>query len=475
MLRAISTCCVVPGLVIATAASHLIGFPSRAAAAAAPDGFIVVDSLDALRGYAKQDRVKVRLKPGTYTLDRATSRHFIAITGNDSRWDLRGVTLRIDTRLFRQTYARTEAGSSFYCVFSLTGDRIEFAGVTTENFGDLPGLQGKNKIFSITGSDVVLREVDLTTSGSSPWGYGSLFGIGGGDVRKMNGIRVGWPARNVHLLRCRVHMRAMGHAIFVQGATNTRITDCQVDGLLRPTNEILAQTAGYAFERSFRTRSRNYSEGVTVGRDGRILPDEMIALSEDGIRLYPEGGGGRSTGSTTIENCTVIRMRRGICTGLGPAADRVINCEVRECVAAGFNTGSGDTLQDCRADARYAEALCLPYMNSYRAEIDLEILDSRDGLANDLVAVINGHQHHVRLRTSDAVHVPPAMTIEIATQRGYAFYQRREPVAQGIRLANETPAGVVLNQTATENEITSRGEVRDQSGPAGQNTVRRLP
>ena len=62
----------------------------------------------------------------------------------------------------------------------------------------------------------------------------------------MNGIRVGYPSKGSKLINCRVHMRAMGHAIFVQGAEDTLIEDCHVDGLLRPTNEILAETSGLA-------------------------------------------------------------------------------------------------------------------------------------------------------------------------------------------------------------------------------------
>jgi hypothetical protein len=459
---------------LAVAGAWLGARADAAEPAAAADGFTEVASLPALLRYVREDGVRIRLRPGTYTLDHATSRHFIEITARDSHWDLRGVTLRIDTRLFRQFGPTRGQASSFYCVFSLTGDRIHFQGVRTENFGDLPGLQGKNKIFNITGSDVVLRDIEVTTSGSSPWGHGSLFGISGGDVRKMNGIRVGWPARNVQLISCRVHMRAMGHGIFVQGAVDTRITDCHVDGLLRPTNEILAERSGYAFDRGFRTPGQNYSEGVTIGADGRILPDEMIALSEDGIRLYPEGGRGHPTGSTTIENCTVFQMRRGICTGLGPAADRVINCEVRACVAAGFNAGSGDVLQHCRAAARYAEALCLPYIGSRGAQVELEILDSRHGLANDLVAVINGQGHRVALHTRDPAFIPGAMTVELATQRGYAFYQKRTPAATGIQLTNTTLAPIVIGPGATACEITSQGEVRDRSGPTSQNRVQRL-
>ena len=76
-----------------------------------------------------------------------------------------------------------------------------------------------------------LTSVTSVTSGSSPWGYGSFFGISGGVVRKMNGIRIGSPAKNTRLIGAQVHMRAMGHAIFVQGAVDTLIEDCHVDGL----------------------------------------------------------------------------------------------------------------------------------------------------------------------------------------------------------------------------------------------------
>jgi hypothetical protein len=421
------------------------------------DGFIVVDSVDALRGYVSQNGVKVRLKPGTYRLDRAPSRHFIEISADDSHWDLRGVTLVIANELFHQFGAG--GASAMYCAFTLSGNRIVFEGLTTVNAGGMPGIQSRNKIFNVTGSNVILRDLDITTSGSSPWGYGSLYGISGGDVRKMNGIRVGAPARDVQLIRCRVHMRAMGHAIFVQGAQNTLIQDCHVDGLLKATNELLAEKSGYAFERDFMTRGHDYIEGIRVGRDGRILPDEMIALSEDGIRLYERAGSGQPTGRTTIIGCTVTRMRRGFCTGLGPGADTIIDCEARDCVAAGFNLGSNDQIQNSRADARYAEALSLPYVTSHHARVDLEIVDSRGGLANDLLAIINGRDHHVTLRTRDPHFVPAELRIELATRQGYAHYQKSDLVAKKVTLINETTAAVFQNAGASECNVTSRGAV----------------
>lgn len=409
---------------------------------ALPGDFVVIDSLDALREYATKDDVKVKMNPGTYLLDDASDHHFIRFTGNNSHFDMGGVTLQIDNELFRKVEMIAER-ERFYCVINLMGDGITFAGLTTENVGDQFGISGRNKIFNISGSNTLLRDIDITTSGSSPWGYGSLYGIAGGIVRKMNGIRVGYPSKGSKLINCRVHMRAMGHAIFVQGAEDTSIEDCHVDGLLRPTNEILAETSGLAFERDFKSTSSDYVEGVPVGPEGQILPDAMIALSEDGIRVYPEGDGGNPTKKTAIRSCTVRRMRRGICVGLGSSPDRVIDSEVRDCVAAGFNIGNGDVLENCRANARYAEALSCPYSPSQGAKVDLQILDSRDGLANTILATINGEGHEVRLHTFNPAFVPDGFSIEMATRKGYAYYQRGRQIARNIALHNDTPAKVV--------------------------------
>lgn len=408
----------------------------------AKDNVEVLSSLDDLRSAAARDGVRARLKPGVYTLDQADSHHFLRFTGRDSRFDLRGVTLRVDTALFSRFGVPPKGLNNFYCVIDLVGDRTELTGLKIETFGNQPGIQSKNKIVNVTGSGAVLRDVDITTAGSSPWGYGSLFGISGGVVRKMNGIRVGWPAVGAKIIGCRVHMRAMGHALFVQGASDTLIEDCHVDGLLRPTEEILAETSGLAFDRGFKTSGRDYVEGVRVGPDGAILPGEIVSLSEDGIRLYDKFNG-VPTGPTTIRRCTVVRMRRGICTGISPGADTVSDCEARDCVAAGFNIGTGDTLENCRADAKYSEALSCPYRSSKNASVELTILDSRGGLANDLLAVINGSGHQVRLGTLESAHVPASLEIATGSRRGYAFYQKTMDPALDLKIENNTPARIV--------------------------------
>ena len=369
----------------------------------------------------------------------------------------------VDTKLFSRTdLNKSNDGNPMYCAIEISGNNVVLEGLYIETYGDQPGRQSKNKIFNIVGKDVTLKNVEVRTAGSSPWGYGSLYGIGGGSgVRKMNGIRVAFPAKNVKLIGCKVHMRAMGHAIFLQGAENTLIEDCHVDGLLHTTDAILAETSGFCFDKNFYAHKGGYIEGTTVADDGKILPGEIISLSEDGIRMYPEYKG-HPTHNTTIKDCTVFQMRRGICTGLSTSGDKVINCRVRDCVATGFNVGNNDTLINCSANAKYAEAFCMPYGNAKNAYVEMEVLDSRFGMANNLLVAINGVGHDVKIKTTNPSFIPDFMTIELSTRSGYAFYQRSGVHASNINLNNQTETKVVLLTGTVNEEIKSIGKVIDK-------------
>lgn len=425
--------------------------------------FIEVDNFSEFRTYVSKDNVKVKLKKGNYQIDDAETIRFIEFTGNNSHYNLSGVRLMVDTKLFSRTdLKKSHDGNGLYCAIEISGDNVTLEGLYIETYGDQPGRQSKNKMFNIVGTDVTLKNVEVRTAGSSPWGYGYLYGLGGGDVRKMNGIRIGYPAKNVKLIACQVHMRAMGHAIFLQGAENTLIEDCHVDGVLRTTDAMLAETSGYGFDKNFYAGKGGYIEGTTVAEDGKILPGEIISLSEDGIRMYPDYKG-HTTQNTTVKNCSVFQMRRGICTGLSTSGDKVINCQARACVAAGFNVGNNDSLINCSADAKYAEALCIPYRNAKNAYVEMEILDSRNGMANNLLAAINGTGHNVIIKTTDPSFIPESLVIELSTRNGYAFYQRSGVSASNIKLDNQTKTKVLL-LPGTENAVVkSKGKIVDRT------------
>ncbi|SHJ76511.1 hypothetical protein SAMN04488028_1011153 [Reichenbachiella agariperforans] len=421
---------------------------------------ILVYSLTEWKQYLDKSHVRVKLQPGNYQIDEADNIRFIRITGDDAYFDLRGVRFMVDTKLFsRPDLAKSDDGNSMYCAIEVSGDRVTLEGLYIETYGDTPGRQSKNKMFNIVGEGDVLKNVEVRTTGSSPWGFGYLYGLGGGDVRKMNGIRVGYPAKDVKLLGCKVHMRAMGHAIFLQGAENTLIENCHVDGLLRTTDAILAETSGYAFDRDFYAGKGGYVEGTMIREDGKIMPGEIVSLSEDGIRMYPEYNG-HKTKNTTVKNCTVTQMRRGICTGLSTSGDKVIDCVVRDCVATGYNVGNADTLINCSADAKYAEAFCVPYTNAKNAYVEMNILDSRNGMANDLLAKINGEGHHVIVKTANEDYIPSSMAIKLASWQGYGnFNKKATPLATDVVLDNETNCKVLSYPGVKDTEINSKGEI----------------
>ncbi|GIZ09767.1 hypothetical protein [Flavobacterium sp. UMI-01] len=437
-------------------------FSSYAQSANKIDKVIEVSSLSEFRSYLDKDNVKVKMKAGNYQIDTALKNRFIEITGNNSYFDLRGVRFMVDSKLFsRNDLTKSKDGNSMYCAIEISGKDVTFEGLYIETYGDTPGRQSKNKIFNLVGENVTLKDVEVRTTGSSPWGFGYLYGLGGNDVRKMNGIRIGYPAKNVKLLGCQVHMRAMGHAIFLQGAENTLIENCQVDGLLRTTDAILAETSGYAFDKKFYAGKNNYIEGTIVGEDGKILPGEIISLSEDGIRMYPDYEG-HPTKNTTVKNCKVTQMRRGICTGLSTSGDQVIDCEVRDCVATGYNIGNEDKVINCSADAKYGEAFCIPYTNAKNAQVEIKILDSRNGRANNLLAKINGTGHKVVISTANPDWIPNTMAIKLSVWEGYGNFDEKATMhATNISLDNKTLTKVITFKGTKNAEIKSAGGVRE--------------
>ncbi|WP_434035563.1 hypothetical protein [Formosa sp. 4Alg 33] len=439
----------------------LMVFSSQAQVKGDQKKVVEVSSLTEFRTYLNQDNVHVKLKAGNYQVDDAKKIRFFEITGNNSYFDLKGARFMVDSKLFsRPDLIKSTDGNSMYCAIEISGNHVMLEGLYIETYGDTPGLQSKNKIFNIVGEHVTLKDVELRTAGSSPWGYGYLYGLGGGDVRKMNGIRVGYPAKNVKLLGCKVHMRAMGHAIFLQGSENTLIEGCEVDGLLRTTDAMLKETSGYGFDKNFYAAKGNYIEGTNVAEDGKILPGEIISLSEDGIRMYPDYNGHPTT-NTTVKNCTVTQMRRGICTGLSTSGDKVIDCVVRDCVATGYNVGNADTLINCSADAKYGEAFCIAYTDAKNAKVEMNILDSRNGIANNLLAKINGTGHHVVIKTEAPEFIPEAMAIKLSVWEGYGnFDENAKMHATDITLNNQTNTEVITFNGTENVDIKSKGKVR---------------
>lgn len=411
------------------------------------DGFVVVDSLEALRPYLSRDDIKVRLAPGQYRLETAAGPNFLDFTGNNSRFDLTGVRLFVDTALA----ARFKVGTN---ILMLSGHGIVLEGLDLETVGGQPPGEGCRAV-SIGGDRVVVRNVSLRLAGSSPYGYGSFFGIGAGSAiapRKLNGIRIG--GRDDQVIGCRVIMRCFGHGIFLRGAQNALVRNCYVEGALRKTDDILAETAGPAFEQRF----RQYT--------GQPIPaHEMTSLSEDGIRAYPDDPETkRRTQNIRVENCLVVRMRRAICLAFAAGENAITGCEVREAERAGYHLGSNTTVRDCGGDALYAGVLDISAATSQGATAEVTVFDSRAHYGNDLLAKINGTGHRVTLRLAASDAVPADMFVDVASDRGFGEGRMADVRAARVEVINRTAATVRLHPTATDCVVTSEGPVTDRGG-----------
>jgi hypothetical protein len=418
------------------------------------EGFVTVTSLDQLRGYLGQNGVKVRLAPGTYRLDTATTPNFLDVTGSDAHYDFTGVKLEVDTALFAQF---KKVGTNFVM---LSGDRIVFDGLSLETIGNHPP-PGGCRALSIMGRGVIVRNVSLLLAGSSPYGYGSFFGIGTGasiNPQKLNGIRIGGIDDQV--INCRVIMRCFGHAIFIRGGQNALIKDCYVEGALRKTDDILAEKSGPAFDLGF----KQYT--------GPLIPaGEMTSLSEDGIRCYPDDPEtGRRTRDIRVENCRVHRMRRGICLAFAAGKNVVTGCEVTESERVAYHVRSETTIRASRGDALYSQILDVSTSGAKNSDIELTVLDSRRFYGHDVLATINGSGHRVVLTAVSPEAVPAALTLALARTRGLEAGAADDSRATRIALVNRTAAPVVLAPDATANTILSDGPVTDRGT---NNTVRR--
>lgn len=422
-----------------------------------------VSSLRDLMQAAEKNQQTIKMAAGTYRLAdyltpevidqikrdiTGTGRRpvwMLRFSGNDNQFDLRGVTIEIDTALYAKL-----PGGYMRCLF-ITGNNNRIDGLTIRNSGADKGSNGN--IMSVWGENNIIENVTLNVFGSFPHGYGDLLGKGGPNIvrplQKQSGMMIGGVGNTIR--RCKVFSRAFGHCFYIQNAKRTRIEDCYAEGEMRSTNEMLRDTSGPAFDLDFRS--------VYENRDGRYLitPGYTKSLSEDGFRTY--GG----VTETTIVNCHAVNTRAGFeIGGSDNDADKTI---VENCVATGcergYLLGSNVVVRNSRGDMTYGPLLYLrPSRNS---DVELELTSAVPQSTVHTVATIAGTDHRVRLfaqgYNTRGVNVPIML--------GYDMPKHAEmatpilPFAtENVTLLNEIPNIRVLTSDLIKNcTIQSTGKV----------------
>lgn len=235
----------------------------------------------------------------------------------------------------------------------------------------------------------------------------------------------------------------------MQGGSDTYFEDCYVEGEMRSTDEMLAETSGRAFEVNFRSVYRN-REGENI-----VTPGYMKSLAEDGFRTY-----GNTNGVTFI-NCTAKNMRAGweLRTS-GPI--RIENCTSIG-NERGFWVGSDAIVRNSRGDAKYGPLLFLEGDGSL---VELELIADESEMNVHSIATIHGSEHKVSILPWRGENRSRKIPILIAYSQpgggeGMSPYGQRP--ARRVSLTNGTVMPVVIGSQARDCEIDSVGAVTDET------------
>ena len=466
-------------VVPATAPVSPANLPTASAPFDVRPGFHVIDSVAQLRAAMQTSGQKIRMKPGIYRVDDALTDNqtVFRASGSHNHFDLRGVTLQLDTAVLARMTAKT---AHELVTYRIAGDHLTFEGARFENIGDQPPAISLPE-FDVEGDDVVFQTCSFIVRGSAPYGYGRLFGKGKGrgEFKPTLGARLQkHSAMSIRgdrskIIGCSFSIQTFGHAISIHGAQDTLVQDTFIEGTLRPTEEILRETSGPAFEQKFIDMFHR-----------PIPPGLMLALAEDGIRAYNNGtknGQTRRTGTVTALGCTVKRMRGAISLSLASKPARVENCTVLESgwTGDGYNLPSGSIVKNCRGDSAYSPLLNQSRSNKRDVDITLEVLDGPTHQGIHPLAIINGSGHRITLTQHKGKSLAATQTITLGmagadASAGDEDGESRTGVdlfAKGVRLTNETHQPVLLTENSSACVITTAGPVADKGR---NNTVNHL-
>lgn len=438
-----------------------------------------VSSLRALREAVSRSNQQIVLEPGDYKVPDRRGFHF---SGSNNDVDLTGVHIEVPLDV---ASART--------VFRLTGNHITLRGGTIENtypdgkteVTDFGGYnQGKKyggmNEMSISGDDNRVVCVKMIVRGSFPYGYGNMYGIGGGaavGLSKHCGIQV--TGDRIVIDGCDIKMEAFGHAIYVQGGDRTTIRNTIVEGTVRPSNDCYDEK-----DRGDLAGKFNYQIQWPKEVKGLPIPrDHMLNCTEDGIRAY------KGAGHMEVENCVVKKCRGGIKLYMARSA-KVSNCHVLDCVVQGYSLPSKGVISNSSGNAAYGPLLYVHSDSHFRQTIDLKVLPSPHGLGDHPLAAIKGRGHSISFmpigqqakETLRPIIVGYALRFDFLCvnypdvpngyEEQFKKYSPETYRATGIAIDNKTVHPVVLGKLSENNHIVSTGPIRNDGS---ENTLSKQP
>lgn len=423
----------------------------------------VVSSLEELKNYLDKDDVSVSMTPGTYYFNTENCGEgnlfsdptLLLFTGSNATFDFTGVKFEYDTDIFT-SFGRVEV-----IEFQVVGKNSVYLNLTMEDIGNTTPTRTA-LCMSLDGEKNRIEGFTATTRGSSPYGYGDVFGKGRGakvGLHKHGGCQ--FRGIDNHLKNCSYYLHTYGHGIFIQGATNALIEGCYLEGELRTTDEVLAEvgTGSIADELDFVT---------TWGY--KLQPGWTFSLQEDGIRTYSKGvlyGTDRQipTGDVTVKDCKIVKMRSGVTIGLVGTKKYVENCTALAC-ESGFWVGANADVVNCKGDASVGPLYSEDIYRS-NARIDLTLLDNYVPKYGKTPTVyFAGDGHHFTLKDGTTSFDPEVKLLFGGTRLGHRWLEGTDEkppyrAAKNITIDNQTKYPVVLGKNSSDCNVKSLGKVTD--------------
>ena len=401
---------------------------------------INVNTLAGLRSAVQNSNQEIVLAPNTYNItDLIEDDRYFLISGDNNTIDLTNVTIYFPVEI-------NTPQAHFY--FSGTGNTLlngrieniyhngltEVTDFVSYNTDKINLANGGKPHLVIAGNNTTIIGTEMIVRGSFPYGYGSYFGISGGPfgLEKRGGIQVN--STNTIIDGVYLKMDAFGHGIYIgpgEGAVtdNTIIRNTIVEGNVRLTNNLLAETGGLMEENDYKDN------------DGKLIPsNDAESLSEDGIRSYA------NSGSVFVENSTVSGMRSGIRLWLGTETE-VTNTIAKDNRIANVSMNRNGFVEGVSANFTYGPALLVDSFEQNQ-QVDMTLLASPNAAGDHNIAEIKRESEIIFRRNPDA---------PIDNDEDRVIFVS----ANNAEITNYTEYTIVLDTGTSGNVIISCGEVID--------------
>ena len=448
-----------------------------------PHTMVNVSTLSQLRMAVQQSNQHIVMKPGNYDIKELPeqSRNF-PCSGNNNIIEMKGVYIKFQVGAVKGAYFKFNGdsiifrGGEYEDVYKNGMTEVTDFGSYNQDRENLARGQKGGALFIVPGNNIRIVGIKLTARGSFPYGYGNIYGIGGGNAAGLDKrCSLLIHGKNVTIDSCEFQHRAFGHVIYMGNRFDkVLIKNTLIEGRVRLSDELYSETNDGDLPKRF-----DYKVQFGVLKGLPIPKNKMLNLTEDGIRAYP------GSGDVTVENCTIKKCRSGIKLYMTSGKTIARNCTVLDCVVEGYSMPSDGEVINCRGNAAYGPLIYIhPADNFYRVEaahrcnIELELLPSPHAVGNHVMAAIRGTNNIFKLTQAaspiDVVLRPIVVgyyaRFELLTTdfpnvpKGYEQNYEQNKVlyeAKENTIINETEYPVILGELSEYNNITSYGKITD--------------